>query len=257
MTKKNGFELHGIGHVSYSAIETYRSDPAKYILTYGCKVRGSTNANMARGNAVEHGIEIALSDEFGEIDDAVDAAVKKFNRETALVVGKEDRDKERELLDPWIRQGVEAMKHYGRPLSTQNKIVLEIEDCPVPIVGYDDFQFDNGNEKHSVDLKTTKQCPSQINDNHRRQGAIYATALPDYQIKFCYVTPKKHAIYEVTHIEAKELMEDFVKSVQSLEKLLSISSDPYEIASLFSPNYSNFYWNDPVIRSEAKRIFGV
>ena len=76
MTKKNGFELHDIDHVSYSAIETYRSDPAKYILTYGCKVRGSTNANMARGNAVEHGIEIALSDEFGDIEDAINAAVK-------------------------------------------------------------------------------------------------------------------------------------------------------------------------------------
>ena len=253
----NAFEKHGIGHLSYSAVEMSATDPAAYLMRYPLGIKGSTNANMARGNAVEHAIEVALMDEFGDIEDAIETGIKQFNRETALVVAKEDRDKEREQIEGYIRQGVEALGKYGIPTSTQNKIKLELPDCPVPIIGFDDFQFDNGIEKHSIDLKTTKQCPSAIRDNHRRQGAIYATALPEHQIKFCYVTPKKHAIYEVTHVEAKELMQDFVKRVKALEKFLSISDDAMELASFFAPTYSSFYWNDPVMRSEAKRIFGV
>ena len=254
---KSALEKHNIGYVSYSHIEMFRTDVARWLMAYPMKIRGSTNANMARGNAVEHGIHIALTDEFSDIEDAVEEAIKVFNRETALVVGKDSRDKERELIDGFVRQGYEAMRTYGIPTSAQNKIVLELEDCPVPIIGYDDFQFNNGDIKYSVDLKTTKQCPSAIRDNHRRQGAVYAMALPEHQINFCYVTPKKHAIYEVTHVEAKELMDDFVKAVNAMEKFLSISDDAMELASFLAPNYSSFYWDDPLIRSEAKRIFGV
>lgn len=253
----SALKKYGRKWVSYSEVMMFRSEPARWLMAYPMGIRGSTNANMARGNAVEKAIEYALTDEFADADEAVDFAIKEFNRETALVVGKEDRDKQREDIEGYVRVGIEALSQFGVPTSTQNKLLIEHPDLPVPILGYDDFQFDKDGVKISVDLKTTKACPSSIREPHRNQGAVYATALPDHQIKFCYVTPKKSAVYEVTHAEAKELMQDFVKAVQAMEKFLSISDDVQELASFFAPSYSSFYWDDPIIRSEAKRIFGV
>lgn len=254
---KSAIEKHGRSYVSYSEVMMFRTDPARWLMGYPMGIKGSTNANMARGNAVEKAIEFGLTEEFADVEDAIELAIKEFNRETALVVSKEDRDKQREDIAGYVRVGIEAMGKYGVPSSTQNKLKIELPDLPVPVIGFDDFQFDTGGVKHSIDLKTTKQCPSSIRENHKVQGAVYATALPEHQIKFCYVTPKKSAIYEVTHAEAKVLMIDFVKAVQAMDKFLSISDDVKELASFFAPSYSSFYWDDPMIRAEAKRVFGV
>jgi hypothetical protein len=99
--------------------------------------------------------------------------------------------------------------------------------------------------------------PSQIMDNHKRQGALYQAMRPDYDIKFCYVTPKKFAIYDLDKDEAAELLEEYKVTVKKMETFLSLSNDATELASIFAPSYSSFYWNDPIMRSEAKRVFGV
>ena len=244
-------------YVSNSEVNMFRADPARWILGYVMGVRGSTNKDMARGNAVEKALEFALTEEFATVDEAVELAIKEFNRETALVVSQEDRDKEREDLDGFVRVGFEALSQFGVPTSTQNKLLFDYEGLPVPILGFDDFQFEQDGVKLSIDLKTTKRLPSAMADNHKMQAAIYATALPEHQIKFCYVTPKKFAIYEMTHAEAQEIMQDFVVAVQAMDNLLSVSDDAQQLAKLFAPNYSSFYWKDPMIRAEAKRVFGV
>jgi len=252
----NAFEAHNIRHLSYSAVDMFRTDPAAWLLRYPMKVRGSTNANMARGNAVEHAIEKYLTDEFGCTEqEALDAAVALFNQETALVVDKGDREKQLEHIEGYVREGIKAFSQFGKPISTQNKLELDI-GVGVPVIGYDDFEFE-GKPKLSVDLKTTLRLPSEMPDNHKRQGALYQAMRPEHKIMFCYVTPKKSAVYELNKAEAVELLEDFKVAVKRMETFLGLSRDARELATIFAPSYSSFYWSDPIMRTEAKRVFGV
>ena len=251
------FEAHGIRHLSYSSIDMFRTDPAAWLLRYPMKIKGGSNVNMWRGIAAEHGVEQYLTDEFGvlSVEQAVEMAVKQFSKDTALLTNGGDRDKAREDLVGYVTNGIEAMKPFGTPDATQTRLSLRLDGCPVEIMGFDDFSYTDPNL--SIDLKTTGRLPSAIMDNHKRQGALYQAMRPDYDIKFCYVTPKKFAVYSLDKDEAAEILEEYKVTVKKMETFLSLSNDARELASIFAPSYSSFYWNDPIMRSEAKRIFGV
>lgn len=253
----SAFEQHGIRHLSYSAIDMFRTDPAAWLLRYPMRIRGGSNSNMWRGIAAEDGLEQYLTDEFGtmSVEDAVAAARKRFAKETALMASDNGRDKAMADLEGYVTNAIEAMKPFGRPAATQTRLSLRFDNCPVEIMGFDDFSYTDPNL--SIDLKTTGRMPSQIMDNHKRQGALYQAMRPDYDIKFCYVTPKKFEIYDLDKDEAAELLEEYKVTVKKMETFLSLSNDATELASIFAPSYSSFYWNDPIMRSEAKRVFGV
>ena len=253
----SAFKAHGFIHLSYSSVMCFRTDPAAWLLKYPLRFRSATNANMARGLAVEEGVEKYLTDEFGcTSDEAIEAGIKRFNRNTVLVVDKGDRDKAREQIPDYIKNGIDAMEKYGRPVSTQNKLELDI-GIDVPVIGFDDFEFDVDGRKLSVDLKTTGRMPSDITDSHKHQGALYQAMRPEHDIIFCYVTPKKWATYELNKTEARQLVEEFKIAAKRMETFLGLSNDPMELASIFAPTYSSFYWSDPMMRAEAKRVFGV
>jgi hypothetical protein len=56
---------------------------------------------------------------------------------------------------------------------------------------------------------------------------------------------------------AIEICEQLCKAAQAGEKLISLFDDPKELATLFAPDFgSSFYWNDPIIRAQAKRVWG-
>ena len=253
----SAFKAHGIQHLSYSMVDMFRTDPAAWLLRYPMRFRSATNANMARGLAAEEGIETYLTAEFGcTVEEAIEAGIKRFNKDTVLVVDKGDRDKAREQIPDYIKNGIDAMEKFGRPVSTQNKLELDI-GIDVPVIGFDDFEFEVDGRKLSVDLKTTGRMPSDITDNHKRQGALYQAMRPEHDIIFCYVTPKKWATYELDKTEARQLVEEFKIAAKRMETFLGLSNDPMELASIFAPSYSSFYWSDPMMRAEAKRVFGV
>ena len=244
-------------YTSHSELWMYSTDPAAWFLRYEMNVRGSTNANMARGNAVEHGLELLLTDEFGvmTIEDATDKAVELFRKETALVVDPESRDKAAEQIPAFIEQAMEAFGQYGWCISTQNRLEIDL-GVGLPIMGYDDFEFD-GEPKLSIDLKTTTRMPSELPDMAMQQASIYQAARPDHKIIFVYVTPKKWRAFEVNKSDTIPVLEDVKKRAKAMMTMRGLSNDPKEIATLFAPSYSSFYWNDPIMRVEAKRIFGV
>jgi hypothetical protein len=257
-TKANcPFVTHGMTHISYSAVMMYRSDPAAYLMRYPLRFRSATNANMARGLAAEEGIEKFLTDEFGcTLEEAVEAAVKRFNKDTALVVERASRDKALKDIPEFVRLGIEALEQFGKPVSTQNKLTMDV-GVGVPVLGYDDFEFEVDGRKLSVDLKTTGRMPSDITDSHKFQGSLYQAMRPEHDIKFAYVTPKKWAVYDLDKTEARQLFEDFKVSAKKLETFLSLSNDAKELATIFAPSYESFYWSDPMMVSKAKAIFGV
>ena len=129
-----------------------------------------------------------------------------------------------------------------------------------PWIGFDDYTFkpkDDDPRPICLDLKTTHRLPGGITDTHKRQMALYQMMRPDHKIEILYVTPKKHAIYEMTMPEAVEICEQLKKAAQAGERLIGLFEDPKELATLFAPDFGgSFYWNDPTIRAEAKRVWG-
>lgn len=244
-------------YTSHSEIWKFRTDPAAWHLNYNMGVRSGTNANMARGNAVEHALELMLMDEFGAmtVEKAIEKAVEEFRKETALVVEAEAREKAVEQIPAFVEQALEAFEQFGECISTQNKLEVDL-GMGMPVIGYDDFEFD-GEPKLSIDLKTTTRMPSEMPDMAMQQASIYQAMRPDHKIIFVYVTPKKWQAFEVNKPDTVEVIESVKKSIKAMQTMRGLTNDPMELASLFAPSYSSFYWNDPIMRAEAKRIYGV
>lgn len=245
--------------LSTSGVNMFRADPARWWLAYVAGVRGGTNHNMARGLAAEVGYDFIWQNEFATVEEGIEAAIKKYNKDTVLAGLGEKREKEREHLEGFVRQTVEAMKPYGTPTSDQTWHEIEMDGVPFKVTGRDDYCFEpHGDDPRPIclDLKTTHRVPSDMLPAHKRQMSLYQAFRPEHRILICYVSTKKHAIYELDPVEAVEVNKEFVIAAQAIERLLKTFDDPMEIGKLFAPEYSSFYWDDPTVRAEAKRIWG-
>jgi len=58
----NGFELHGVQHLSASSLNLWAAEPALWVMERLLGLRGPGNALMARGKAVEEGVHAGLVD---------------------------------------------------------------------------------------------------------------------------------------------------------------------------------------------------
>jgi hypothetical protein len=245
----NGFEAHGIEHLSHSSISSFQADQASWVLNYLFKFRDSSAA-MLRGIAVEHGV---YEDIVGA-DDATNAAVKEFNRRTALG-NFPDRDKERERVEQMTPVALKAIRKYGELAGYQEKIELTLDDVPVPIIGFTDYTF----EPTVVDLKTSGRMPSKMPASHHRQGNIYARAT-NRPIDFLYVAPPTKANPENVNIYPVENDPQAIEEIRQvairINRFLSLSKDKEELAALVVPDYDGFRWSNPAAREEGRRVFG-
>ena len=254
-----GFSKHGINAASVSMTNTFEANPAAYVMQYMFKLRSAGNQNTARGSATEVGFEHAWGDEFSEFDleRGKTAALEDFNRQTALVVAPDLREKEAALMAGFVEQTVEALKPFGRPDSSQNKLVGEVDfgEGKVDVLGFDDFVWETP-EKIVIDLKTTKACPSEMRAQHRRQIAVYHHLKGgEYRCGVAYVTPKKHAIYFLTDEECEAEFEEFRNILRKMNRFLSTFDSAEQAASVLTPDYSSFYFDDANFRSQARQIF--
>ena len=70
----------------------------------------------------------------------------------------------------------------------QERVEVQLDDMPIPIMGYIDFRFKN----KIVDLKTTTRMPSQPTEAQKRQMAFYSMAYPNDSVDLFFATPKEH-----------------------------------------------------------------
>jgi hypothetical protein len=244
---------------SASSANTWMTQPAAFVLSYVYNVRGSGNHNTARGKAAEVGYEYFMENEFAEVADAVEEAKKYFARKTALLRGDEKVQKERESIEGFITETIKALEPYGMYTSKQTQLWFDMPGIADPWMGYDDYTFPpQGDDPRPIclDLKTTHRVPSDITDNHKRQIALYQMMRPEHRILICYVSTKKSVVFEMTPDEAILLSEQFKVAAQSFERLVAAVNDPKDMAGFFAPDFSSYHWNDPIVRAEAKRIWG-
>ena len=247
----DGFQAHGIEHLSPSSLNQFAQSPASFVLTRLLKKVAATGAPAHRGTAVEAGVASVLKG--SSLTDGVKLAHENFR--TLVSLSDDPRiDKEFDAIGGMVEQGVMALKPYGEPTAIQDKVELRVPELPIPIMGFVDFRFGN----IIVDLKSTHALPSKINNtNHERQVALYIAASEgDHKGYLCYVTGKKHGLYEVT--DAEQQAKALARIGVTLGKFLSLSSDPLELAQYVIPDVDSFWFsNDPHQRAAAKEVWGV
>ena len=250
----NGFEKHGIKHLSNSSINLWESNPAQWVMSYLLKEKRPSSAAMWRGIAVEDGVVACLDG--GTLTDAVAAALARFDKE--ITFADEKSEKERAAIAPMIELAVAELEPYGKPSfsidGSQQKVSITCagDGWKIPIIGFLDLVYpDHG---LVVDLKTTMRMPSVMMQSHKRQRCIYQRCLGgNQQVKFLYVTPKKSGWLEDGDVDAE--LAAIKAHCNRLERFLSVSDDPQYLASIVPVDPTHFYWGDCI--DQRKEIFGI
>lgn len=249
----NPFERYGIPHLSPSTCNMFVGSPAAFVLTKCFKKSSPVGAAAHRGTAVEAGVVRGLSLCGDDVEGCADFAVSEFDRLCALSTDNR-REKERAAVPEMVRVGLEELKPYGAPTSTQGKIEYAVEGLAVPMIGYYDIEWSN--HKILIDIKTTHALPSKISTNHARQVALYVAAKGNtLEPRLTYITPKKCATYRLENVaDHVKALENIALNIQSF---LSVSDDPMVLARMTAPDVDSFYFSDPLTRQYVYEIWGL
>jgi len=245
MKSNNSFANHGIEHLSISKINLWITDPAKFVATYLCKVPSSVGVGAFRGTSVEFALSKYLEDRTlsdNLVDEYMFSTFDKECIENNINTQSEVALKEKKTLNNYFNQAKQLYKDTGQAEFYQHKLLLNIdEDLPIPFLGYIDFVFKD-DDIGIRDLKTTARMPSKMSEAHSRQLALYSLAFPNKSLWCDYVTPKQTISYMFTDQDKK--LKEIIKISLGLMKFLSISDDPYELASMFYPDLDSWMWNE-------------
>tara|TARA_R110000824_G_scaffold58569_5_gene158239 strand:+ start:133 stop:945 length:813 start_codon:yes stop_codon:yes gene_type:complete len=267
---KNPFETHGIDHLSPSSINTYIADPCSYILRYLFKHRSASNPAMWRGTVVDESIGRSLGFKKNNKNKwvgnkgktpkktAINSAIRQFDglyryHLKSTEVDEVKFQKERELVPKYLETAIPYYKSFGQPTSYQKQINLQLDDIPVPIMGFIDLQY----EDVVRDIKTTGRLPSAIPSSVSRQLSIYATAENSTPlVDYIYVTKTKAEVVSMFVEDVDEHIATVKKVAHTIMNLLSYSENKQEIADLFYPDFDDWRWSKNDIEI-AKTIWSI
>lgn len=239
-------------HLSASTLNLFQNAPGLFILEKLMGRRQPVGCAAHRGNAAEHGIIHGLNDLAASVEQCQEKALAEFDRLTALS-GDPNREKERKAVPLMVAQGLAELRPYGTPSHYQQEVFWEHPELPLPMRGFVDLRW----EEHGIltDIKTTMRVPSEISESHARQVASYGFALSDnIDLRLTYVSDKKAVTYKLEN--ARQHLNAMVKIAQALERFLSISDHPMELAQYMAPSFDSFYWNDPAARQAGFEVWG-
>jgi len=250
MKSNNPFTRHGIEHLSPSKINLWVNDPALFIGTYLCGMKGSYGVGAFRGTAVEFALNKKIVEPKLPQSSIEEYLYGNFNEqctEHGISMADIKAQKERSALNSYYEQAYNVYENLGVPELYQHKVYYSIhEDLPTPFLGYIDFVFNDTIR----DLKTTARMPSSLSTGHQRQLAVYSKAFPNKDLWVDYVTPKQAVSYKVQNVE--KILNQVIKISLGLQKFLSISDDPYELASMHYPNYDSWMWSEEMKQQSYK-----
>ena len=261
----NGFEKFGIDHSSASSINMFVGAPCAWVAKY---LHGK---KFAFSNAARAGVlaEDAVTDVLARgipAEVAIKTALAEYAKATAL--GASDADEKRgDAIKGMIEMALAELAPFGEPEfnpaeattveqildfnKRQKKISLNCngDGWTLPIIGYLDLHY----PKHGlvVDLKTTMRLPSEMSDEHTRQGAIYKQAMGNHAVKFLYVSGKGCKWHEIG--EPMPVLQEIKIIMNRMERFLR--AGPLEhLTSIVPVNPSSYYWTqDSELR---KQIYG-
>ncbi len=229
--------------LSPSSLLKWADDRCAWVLTYAMKSRDPASPAMARGGAVEAGLE-ALLRGFGP-----EVAAERMATLWALKCAEAGIDAESEEarnefanLPPMLEQCALALKSKPLPLPNATQIRCEAwiegDGWTCPLAGYADFVFDGW----CLDLKTTKAMPSAPKPAHVAQVACYAKARGEEHAALLYVTPKKFAFYDVGAEEIDAAWAALQPHARSLLRALYRARDVDDLCADYPPPVDHWSW---------------
>ena len=236
----NGFEKHGISHLSASSINLFGAANDVWVMQYIYGQRTGMGPAAWRGIVIEDAVVDTLlgNDE----DKAVAAALLKFDKR--YMIGDLKTTKERSMIEPTVKNAVEALRQYGKPEfpdgSRQEKISItaKFDEFSIPVIGFLDLVF----PEHGIviDLKTSTNAPSVMSETHQIQRCIYAKAKGNMDVKFLYATPKKTALLDDGDVQT--VMAEVKKTIFRMHKFC-LKVDKEDAHEWVPINKGTFYWN--------------
>tara|TARA_B100000902_G_scaffold59611_1_gene66612 strand:- start:6673 stop:7524 length:852 start_codon:yes stop_codon:yes gene_type:complete len=265
----NGFELHGLKHISVSQVNKFRSASDAWFAQYMMNKKFPIGVSAWQGLAVEAGITAGLFNDW-EVDQCIDRAIDTFNK--SLISKDIDNfaeviNKHHPIIKRMVETGYEQLRPFGKPTPPpkdehQHKIEVpvQLEDkSRITNLGYLDFVYQG---KHTiVDLKTSSRAPSGWNLSHGIQAAVYKESMraktggENWEVKFLYVlTRQKDPFVWLTMDDPHYYMKVFKRTVNTMDRLLRVSEDKNEIKKFIVHDPDTFYWNDAL--GVAEEVFG-
>ena len=243
-----GFARFGIKHLSPSSLNLWLAQPAMWTLKYVHGYKDEAGPAMARGTAVEAGLQALLVG--SSVDGAVTAA--HVNYDLNQPEPGDERDAERAVIEPMVRQLPALIGGWPPPVSYQRKVQAEYTGAStLPIIGYLDFEF----EDCIVDLKTTKALPGKARIEHVRQVGLYAHATGK-PVKLLYLTPKKASVISVSPEDAEAGWRQLRAAARALERTLTASPTADALSEFFVPDFDSYHWDEKSV-SKAKEVYNV
>lgn len=235
----NGFEKHGINHLSASSINLWANAPDVWVMQYLHGIRTPMGAAPWRGIVVEDAVVSILSGESEQA--AIEAALAKFDGR--FFIGTPETTKERDVITPMIQLAIEELMEFGKPEFPEDggqekiSITAKGEGWEIPVIGYLDLVFPN----HGlvIDLKTTNRIPSSMSQEHQLQRAIYQKAKGNMAVKFLYVSAKKTSLLEDGDVA--ETLAAAKLQITRLEAFLR-NLDKETAKNIVPVNPNSFYW---------------
>jgi hypothetical protein len=227
---------------SVSQINLFLNEPSLWVLNKFYDVYGEMGAAASRGKAVETGLDHVLlhSASFEQ------ALVQAYSFYDLEAIDREGYEEERDLVKPILEQSIECFLQFDDPINNQIKIEKPIND--IPMLGFADYEY----KDCFRDLKTTKRCPSTVENisaEHIRQMAYYnyATGKPQ---ELVYVTPKKYANYRLTPEQLEQGLREIKAAVKAMDSCYVIEERQGKeaLCVLYPPRDTNsFYWDNKTL----------
>jgi hypothetical protein len=251
MTTDNGFQKHGIQHLSPSSLNMSMGSMSAWCVRYLMQQRFPSGGEAERGKAVEIGVAHGAFNPDVPIEECTALALETFDRVMQLddFAKLDKRDEWRAQVESMVPIALGELRPLGVPTpspagTAQHEIGLscrfaEGENGAVHIKGFLDFYYED--KPLVVDLKTTTRAPSTWSQAHAIQASIYAKAT-GAPVKFLYVTPKKAVWLEVDDDMVAEHLVTVKETVKRLERYLNLSDDGAQLTRSAPHDPSSFYW---------------
>lgn len=235
--------LFEIKHHSPSSISSFIEYKHQWYLQKIRKVKFPGSHPMARGKAVEEGLNYFLANDDASLEDCIKAGLKLWGEEIMALGENFDF---RQSLGKCISKAIDSFKERGYDdgkTEMQNKINITFEGCDLPTIGFLDYLRPD----RLIDNKCVSKTPSldkatglyKQKQGYIIQAAVYekATGMEPF---FHYVIPQKD---DVKIVEARFSKEDLTwglkyatKAAQAIEKILANPVDGELMQAFMFPN---------------------
>lgn len=199
-----------IDHLSYSSISTYQRCPRKWKFRYLEKIPTISSAPLAFGGAFHNTIEDFIVEGGDLLDHWEERWMEKTQEDDVQFDAEEDEALYQQGVEmfqsPSIREGLSKIKPLwiGDTPMVEQKVSLEVENVPVPVIGYVDIITD---DNLPGDFKTSSRKWGESKAQKEIQPLFYLAALdqagielPEWTFRHYVFTKRK---YEFQNLESR------------------------------------------------------